>query len=636
MDAIFATPAALWAALLIAPLLLLFMLRHRPVKKRVPSVVLWQGAAQMQVATSPFQRLRKSLSLILLLCALVALVLALAGLRIPGVRPSGTPIVVVVDITASMQTTELGKSRLSLAQQRVTELLEDSGSAPITLLAWDGTLRPASPALTSLSRALAGLDALEAVDYGAGDGALLRALRRLSEEPGERRIVLASDHLPGSLDAGTTFVAAGTPVANTAIVAAALTEVSATQFELFFGVEHFGPSPITVSLVIEKVGAESEAALVDARDLPLTPGQRASVTLPVRDPGLYRGRLKQGDAFAADDVAYVRFSTLPVQDVAVIGQAPPPLTRAMEAIASATGTIRLVEPARAGGDAMFVYALSPPATPPRLPAVYLLPGAAPTGVTVDKPARADESPARPARHALWRGAGVPDIRVGEVLPVTSGQFLQPLLETGPGPALALMRRDDDSRLDDLLVCMPLGEEYTGFAAKVSFVIFWENWFEAGRRLRDPLPRGALSTSGSTEIPALSGRGPFQYVLQGGSQSQSARPGESLRLERAGIYRFEGLTESTLDLLGVSLLDVDESNLLSAPADPYEAAAVVEVLQQADKGGTRGDLPLYPWLALLAAGLVLAEWFFFRRKYPVTSAHPVPKPSASKHTVKVRP
>ncbi|MBK9975657.1 MAG: VWA domain-containing protein [Planctomycetes bacterium] len=636
MDAVFSQPAALWSALLIAPLLALYMLRHRPIRKRMPSVVLWQGAAQMQIATSPFQRLRKSLSLILLLCALIALVLALAGLRIPGVQPSGTPIVVVVDITASMQTKELGKSRLALAQQRVTDLLEESADAPITLLAWDGTLRPASPVLTSLSRARAGLDALEAVDYGAQDSALLRALRRLAEEPGERRIVLASDHLPGTLDAGVTYVAAGSPLANTAIVAAALTEVSTTQFELFFGLEHFGPNAAKASMVIERVGPDGEAALVDARDLQLTPGLRLSVTLPVRDPGLYRARLKQGDAFAADDVAYVRYSTLPVQDVAVIGPAPEPLTRAMDAIASATGMIRPVDAARAGSDAMFIYAQSPPSESPRLPAVYLLPGASPSGVTAGKPARADESPARPARHALWRGAGVPDIRVGEVLPVTATRFLQPLLETAPGPALALMRRDDDSRLDDLLVCMALGEESTGFAAKVSFVIFWENWFEAGRRLRDPLPRGALSTSGSTEIQALAGRGAFQYRHQDSSQDQDARPGESLHLERAGIYRFQGLAESTLDLLGVSLLDAEESNLMLAPAETYDPAAPLEALHQADKGGTRGDLLLYPWLALIAAALVLSEWFLFRRKYPVNSLHPVPKPSASKHTVKVRP
>ena len=91
MNAFFASPAALWLGLLIGPLLLLYMLRHKPVRKRMPSIVLWVGVAQAQIATSPFQRLRRSLSLLLMLLALIALVLALSGFRIPGGEQRGVP-----------------------------------------------------------------------------------------------------------------------------------------------------------------------------------------------------------------------------------------------------------------------------------------------------------------------------------------------------------------------------------------------------------------------------------------------------------------------------------------------------------------------------------------------------------------
>lgn len=632
MDAIFATPAALWAALLVVPLLLLFMLRHRPVKKRIPSVVLWQGAAQMQVATSPFQRLKNSASLLLLLAALIALILALAGLRIPGAARRGTPLILIVDVTASMGADAIGGTRLDAAKSRALELVNSVGNAPVTVLAWDGNLRPASPAMTEVGRAREGIEALQAVDYGASDGALQRALRRLVESPEAKRVVLVSDHSPGTLDQGVLFVPAGSGVANTGFVAAALTEVSSRQNELFFGLEHFGDKPVQVGVRVERIGPES-ADLIDARDLTLTPGARASITLPVREPGLYRARLRSPDALVLDDTAYVRFSRLPVQDVAFVGTPPEPLLRAVRAIEDATGTVRLVS--NPGKDSMQVFCESA-GDPGRLPAVYLLPRATPDGVGVATAVAAAESPARPSRHALWRGAGVPDIRVPEIVPVSTDRFLQPLLEAGPGPALSLLRRDDASRLDDLLVCFPLTDESTGFAAKVSFVILWENWFEAGRRLRDPLPRGAFSTRDSAEILPLPGRGPFRYSLAGTDEPAQGKPGDNLRLERAGEYFFTGLDESDPALLGVSLLDAEESNLVAAGLPEYDAEVFAEQLASLDTGGESGDLDLFPYLALLAAALVLLEWFLFRRRFPVIPSEPTArKPSTARHTSKVR-
>lgn len=632
MDAIFANPAALWAALLIAPLLLLFMLRHRPIKKRIPSTVLWQGAAQMQVATSPFQRLKNSVSLLLLLAALIALILALAGLRIPGAARRGTPLVLIVDVTASMRADAIGGSRLDAAKARALELVNTVGNAPITLLAWDGNLRPASPAMTEAARARDGIEALEAVDYGASDGALQRALRRLVESPEPKRVVLVSDHSPGTLDQGVLFVPAGGAVANTGIVAAALTEVSSRQHELFFGLEHFGDKPVQVGVRVERIGPES-AELIDARDVTLTPGARASITLPVREPGLYRARLRSPDALALDDTAYVRFSRLPVQDVAFAGAAPEPLQRAVRAIEEATGAVRMVS--APGKDSMIVFCESA-GDAGRLPAVYLLPRAAPAGVGAASAVAAAESPARPSRHALWRGAGVPDIRVPEIVPVSTDRFLQPLLEAGPGPALSLLRRGDDSRLDDLLVCFPLTDEATGFAAKVSFVIFWENWFESGRRLRDPLPRGAFSTRDTAEILPLQGRGPFTYTLAGTEEPAQGKPGDSLRLERAGEYFFTGLDEADPSQLGVSLLDAEESNLMAPGLPDYDGEALAAQLAELDTGAESGDLALFPYLALLAAALVLLEWFLFRRRFPVIPAEPTArKPSTARHTSKVR-
>jgi hypothetical protein len=515
---------------------------------------------------------------------------------------------------------DIGGTRIELARARSLELLDSAGDTAVTVLAWDGVMRPATPPLAVMSRARQAVGELEAVDYGAADGALLRALRRIGEEPGERRIVLVSDHEPGTLEEGVVFIPAGSRASNTALVAADLTEVSAAHQELFFGLEHFGEGPVKASLVIERVLGD-EVELVDAREVELAPGARGSVTLAVREPGLYRAQLKGTDALALDDIAWVRYSPLPVQDVALVGEPPEPLRRAIAAIHEATGAVRLVE--SAGDETMNIYAAPGPA--PLLPAVYLLPAGAPPGVGAGAGKAADDAPARPARHGLWRGAGVPDIRVPEVFPATAARFMQPLLETGPGAALALLRRDD-SRVDDLLVCFALDDSGGGFASRVAFVIFWENWFDAGRRLRDPLPRGAVSTRDVSEVALIPGRGQFRYRLATDEEQLGGRPGESLRLESAGVYVFDGLPGPAPRQLGVSLLDPEESEL--GFAGEWNAAAAIEALAAQDKKGERADLPLYPWLALLAAACVLFEWFWFRRNYPVNEAGPRRRPAKS--------
>ena len=144
----FSSPAALWLGLLIGPLLLLYMLRHKPVRKRIPSIVLWTGVAQAQIATSPFQRLRKSLSLLLMLLALIALVLAVSGLRVPGGEQRGVPVTIIIDVTASMSGFEQGGTRIDIAIERARTVIDESGNSDISVFAWDANLRALAPADT--------------------------------------------------------------------------------------------------------------------------------------------------------------------------------------------------------------------------------------------------------------------------------------------------------------------------------------------------------------------------------------------------------------------------------------------------------------------------------------------------------
>lgn len=634
----FASPAALWLGLLIGPLLLLYMLRHKPVRKRVPSIVLWTGVARAQIATSPFQRLKKSLSLLLMLLALMALVLALSGLRIPGGELRGVPVTIVIDTTASMGAYEPGGSRMTTAKERAREVIEESGNSAITLLAWDGNLRAIVPADSDPGIALAALDEFEPAQFGASDAALVKAVEQIDGGK-DRRVVLISDHAPGELG-HALFVPAGLPKFNAGFVSASLSEPRPGQVDLFFAIDLSGAEQeVRASLVLERIPVSGAAQLIDARDISLTPGKRNAVTFNDAEPGLYRATLKLDDGLMLDNTAYVRYSALPVQDVVLTGDVPEALARAVEAIEETMGLIRRVPPGSEDQE-VTSYVLgdsSSSGTQPRLPSAYLAPMAAPPGVTFGELEEVPDSATRPGTSFLWRGAGTPDIRIPKVHQIDTTRYLRPVLESSPGAAVALLERDNE--LQDLLVAFPLDETATGFTGKVAFLIFWANWFDHVRRQRDPLPRASINTRDSIRVRPMIGRGDFTYGAADAEELQAGSPGRALHFDETGVYRFEGLQDTDLPLIGVSLLDAHESNLSTSEIAPMDREALNEWMAGFADGGERRDLDLRPWLALLAGALLMFDWFWFRRKFPTRveepSRHPKTQTSVRRSTSRVR-
>lgn len=74
----FLVPKALWLGALIAPLVVLYILKVRRDRLRVASTWLWAEAKRDLMARSPFKRLTMQLPLVLEILALAALALAAA------------------------------------------------------------------------------------------------------------------------------------------------------------------------------------------------------------------------------------------------------------------------------------------------------------------------------------------------------------------------------------------------------------------------------------------------------------------------------------------------------------------------------------------------------------------------------
>src|SRR5437762_3163196 len=121
----FVAPLAL-AGLAFVPLVLAFyLLKLRRDERPVASTLLWTRLVADVEANAPWQRLRRSL--LLLLQLLLVLLLALLAARPYLERPAGLAgdIVLVIDTSASMSATDVSPNRLAVAKSAALDALRD-------------------------------------------------------------------------------------------------------------------------------------------------------------------------------------------------------------------------------------------------------------------------------------------------------------------------------------------------------------------------------------------------------------------------------------------------------------------------------------------------------------------------------
>src|SRR6187431_3610237 len=108
----FAAPLALLGLLFVPAVIAMYLLKLRRTETVVPSTLLWQRLAADVEANAPWQKLRRSL--LLLLQLLLVAILALLAARPFVERPAGLAgdLVLIVDTSASMQATDVTPSRL--------------------------------------------------------------------------------------------------------------------------------------------------------------------------------------------------------------------------------------------------------------------------------------------------------------------------------------------------------------------------------------------------------------------------------------------------------------------------------------------------------------------------------------------
>jgi hypothetical protein len=304
---VFLSPVGLAAVLVGVPIVLLYLIRPDPSRVELPTF-RFLSAAERTAARSPiWERLSRSLLLLLQVLAILVFAVAIAAPYVPAAESETVEeTVLVVDDSASMATETGSGSRFAGAIAAAREAI--TGRTSVVTTAGGGTvaLQRGTP-----SDARAVLDELAVTD---SPGDLRRAIGQAGALAGDgSRVVIASDF------AGDDWAEAVSTLRTRGLLVSLQQFGGGGESNVGFVDRRFSGSSVTLS--VQNFGSESVTRAVQlggrSGRLSLGPGDVGTVTLPVPAGG-GTAELSGTDGFRTDDRVYVAAPADPSVDVLVL------------------------------------------------------------------------------------------------------------------------------------------------------------------------------------------------------------------------------------------------------------------------------------------------------------------------------
>ena len=190
----FISPLALAGLVFIPAVIAMYLLKLRRDQAVVPSTLLWSRLLTDVEANAPWQRLRRSLLLLLQLLLVLALVLLAARPFLE--RPAGLArdVVLVIDTSASMGATDVAPNRLAAARDAAMAALKDLPTGgKVSVIAADRTARIVVNETTDLGRVRQAIDDLRPAPTRGDLGDALKLASKLAARSGDAQILVATD-----------------------------------------------------------------------------------------------------------------------------------------------------------------------------------------------------------------------------------------------------------------------------------------------------------------------------------------------------------------------------------------------------------------------------------------------------------
>jgi len=607
----FANPGALLLAPLLAVLVLLYLWERRRRRLDVPSFLLWEHVPDAVIRRSRFQ---PDPLFFVQLAILAALMLGLADPFLASGRDSETPDrqIVVLDVSASMQTREADGTRLEQAKRGVRARLDALDAAAEVMLVSVANRPQVELAFTADRKKLAeAVDAAEALDLGTDlDGALALATRAAAASEVPVRIDLFTDIPAARLDASwlqrVNVWPTGETDDNLAVESLRVFQgsfQSPQDARAYVTVRNHAASETHGNLVIS-VGDR----VVDRQLFTVAPGAaREFFVAGFPSGGLLRAHLERGDALSADDTAFAwirearRLRVLLVSD-------QEGLAGDLRAITSAGGFADLAEQSSAeysttpaAADLTVFYGFVPTALPKR-PCLFVFPDTAEGFLAADGEVTDAEIFEVDRSHPAVRGLQLRNafpLRRTKLLPLP--RWAEAILRTrAGGRTVPLVFAGEESGRRIAVIAFDLAAEQLLATDHESLLVLFLNlvdWLAS-----ESSPVRVIHTGDSVAGPEVSG---VTEIIDPRQRAIANDRVPGLLATHAGAYSVRGASGASMVLANFS--DPRESAIGREPAAPHRANTI-PTRQHSTRGRHFG------WALLaIAAALLLAEWPLARRE-----------------------
>ncbi len=603
----FLAPAAAALALTLPAILALYFLKIRRPTRIVPALHLWPDQIRDRQANVPWQRLRPSWLLFLQLLAAAVLVAAAVQPALPAGAALARHSIVLLDASASMQAADVTPSRLGEAKRQVNAVIDQLGPQDrMTIIAVGSSSRIIASVTGDHDTLHRAVNAVIATNGPADLSSALAIAAGLVRAGDDARAYLFSDGivqpLRSSFAAGLPFPVeyhrVGVSGENVGLTSLTV-RTSAQSRAAYLHAQNFGQQTRSVS-----VEWRADSHLLDVRPLTLQPGQAQDLVLPVPgDATSVTARLAAGDIFGLDDAA------------TAVARTP----RAFRVLLVTAGNVFLEQALRLRTD-LQVDVIAPTAYRPS--ATYALtvfdrfsPSLMPDGpyLMVDPPAASPLAGGAPlgigrvravdAGDPLLANVDLQDVHVARSQDLRNSAFGRPLIGSLQTP-LVLVR---DEPFRQVLIGFDLHE--SDLPLRIAFPILVQNLSEW--MLPPSVPSHSFHPAEPVTIVPEPGATTVTVIRPDGSRRSLATASIATfaDTDATGLYTVEQAIAGKVQRSWFSV------NLFSDPISqlkPPDRLTLPPTRTTAVQATHRGQLEIWPWIALAALTIVTAEWLAFHR------------------------
>ena len=602
----FLSPEAFAFALTLPIVVIFYLLKRRRVARLVSSTIIWQRFLNETQANSPFQKLRRNWLLIIQLFLLALVVFALIRPYFSGKSDSGRFVVVILDVSASMQATDVSLNRFDQAKNAVSKMIDGMHDSDEMVLILSGGVTEVRQSPTSVKSVLRkALDQARVTDSPTRLLDAIKLAQNLSRNRPKVEVHLFSDGISSDLnefelqDLNLVYHRLGEDGDNLGIVSLEVRphpEQSGHQ-SIFATIGNFSTNTIS-----SDVALFFNDQMVGNRRVTVTPTNTASLVFTSNQSlnGVFKMRLEEDDAFHVDNVGFAMGLARSNMEVLLVTEGNVFLEKAIRSIPEVNLTVKSnLTNLDQKVDIVVLDDVNPSVWPnANLMAINTQSTNwfRPSGI-IEAPPIVDWK----STHNILRYVNFDNVQVARSLNIKLPTWMIPVVEAPSVPLVAVGENEGNR-----CVWMGFNPLDSTWPLRVSFPIFVSNAID----WLNPNVVTNLRVGESLSVRMAEKKAVVSVTLPDGKTVETATTenGELIfsNTFQQGVYRAK--FEDNEILFCVNLFDATESAIQARKILKMGEYGRVEATVQLD-----ANKELWRWFAIFCLFLLMFEWWFYHRR-----------------------